>query len=456
MSDTIAPFVSVVLSWTRSRPGATAILRRVSPAAPTWEEIGRTTESEYRVGGLHAERSHEFAAAAVLDDGALALEAEWEILRIAPMADAGRPPLPGAPTGFAAAQEGSVLHFRWTAPADGLAASYELRVGASWENGRRIGAEISAAPWSWPWEAAVETTVFVKSIDRFGRASREAAQLIIEIRPLPSHVETDVVDEGDGGWTGTATHLEDDGGTLRLEAIPPCFGAVTAPFGSFAGVPAFARYWPTGTYETAVVNAGQIEEQRVEVDLGTTQPVDAGLPFGAVRRRALGQTRRRDGTAVPIGFRGWASRQSWRVTPLLPVDALVEIDTSDSAAGAWDGWRPWVPGTYRFWRMRLRVTVRGDGLRFTRIQRIVCRRSKFNRKLEGSVVLTGAGPIEVDLSAAGFTAAPIVVPALAANPAAASVKIVVTNVTPTSCDIEAFDGSGTSIATTVGWHALGV
>ena len=51
-------------------------------------------------------------------------------------------------------------------------------------------------------------------------------------------------------------------------------------------MPCFAKYWPEGIYETPPLDAGQVERQRIELDLGVEQPVDVVLPFGAARRPA--------------------------------------------------------------------------------------------------------------------------------------------------------------------------
>ncbi len=451
-ADTLR-YVDVVLSWARAESGTTAVLKREQGSAG-WTEIGRTQGTGFRAEGLHPERAYTFAAVAVLEDGGLAPEDEWETVRVAPMADEGTPELPGTPSGFAASQDGANLIFRWSTPSDGVTVTHEIRVGSTWEDGTRVATDLSNSPYSWTWSASGSQTFHLKAVDRQERTSRAAATVTITIEPLDDHVTEDTSDEGAQGWTGPKTHVEPDGGALRLERLPEHFGAATSPFGSFVGVPCFAKYWPEGVYETLPFDAGQVEHQRVEVDLGVEQPVDATLPFGAVRRPALGARRKRDGTTIPLGRRGFASKNSWRLTPLLPPDVHVEIDTSQTAAGPWDGYRPHVPGTYTFWRCRLRVTVRGDGIRFVCIRRLVIVRRKFNHKDEGTVVLPGRMPVELTF-AAPFTVAPAVVATLVGPNPSLGVKIEATAISPTSCHLEAFDGAGVSIPATVCWHALG-
>lgn len=451
MADT-QQYVDVVLSWSRAEPGTVAILKRAA-GDDGWTSLGQTDGTEFTATGLHPERAYTFAVAPVQGDGSLAAEDEWESVRVAPTADEGTPALPAAPSGFAAAQDGTSLNFRWDAAADGVTATYELRVGDTWEDGAQLAAGVTGTSFSWAWTASGAATFHLKAVDALGRTSREAASVSVTIEPLDSHVTEDTFDQAAEAWPGTATHMEDDAGALRLERLPEHFGAAIAPFGSFAAVPCFAKYWPEGVYGTPILDAGQVEKQRVEVDLGAAQPVDPGLPFGAIRRPALGARAGRDEQLVPLGTHSFASKTSWRMTPLAPVDVTIEVDTSPSAAGAWDGWRPYVPGTYAFWRCRLRVTVRGDGLRFVRVPRLVVTRRKFNRKLEGEVVVN-CQPVDV-VFAVPFQNAPKVTATIVGYPGTPTIS----NVTPTGFTIAGgaavFVDDPATFAPTVHWQALG-
>ena len=446
-------FVDVFLTWSRTEPGVTAVLKR-GAADSGWTEVGRTAGTELPIQGLNPERAYTVAAAAVLDDGGLVEEDEWETVRVAPLADQGTPALPATPTAFAVSQDGASLSFRWDAATDGVTACHEIRVGATWEDGIRVAAGIAGTSHTGAWSASGAQTFHQKAVDRQDRTCRAAATATLTVEPLDDHVTEDTSDEGSGGWTGPITNLEPDAGALRLARLPEHFGAVAAPFGSFANVPCFAKYWPEGVYETPPFAAGQVEKQRVELDLGVEQPVDAALPFSAVRRPALGARRRRDGDLVQLGTRGFASRNSWRVTPLLPPDMTVEIDTSQTAAGPWDGRRPYLPGTYAFWRCRLRVTVRGDGLRFVRIPRLVIRRRKFNRKLEGEVIVGPDDPVVV-VFPEPFQNVPKVTAHLLGYPG--SVEIVA--VTPTHVTLQpgaaVFAEDPATFAPTIHWQAMG-
>ncbi len=446
-------FVNVILSWSRAESGTTAVLKREAGGSG-WTELGRTQGTEFTADGLHPERAYSFAAAAVLDDGGLVEEDEWETVRIAPMAAEGTPALPGAPAGFAVSQDGANLNFRWAAPSGGVTATHEIRVGVTWEDGTRVAADLSNSPYSWAWLSSGAQTFHLKAVDRHGRTSRAAATVTITIEALDDHVTEDTSDEGGQGWTGPKAHVEVDGGALRLELLPEHFGAAVTPFGSSVGVPCFAKYWPEGTYESPVFDAGQVEHQRVELDLGVEYPVDGALPFGAVRRPALGARRTRDGATIPLGTRSFASRNSWRLTPLVPPDVEVEIDTSPTPAGPWDGFQPYVPGTYTYWRCRMRITVRGDGLRFVRIPRLVIVRRKFNRKLEGDIVVGPDDPIVV-VFPEPFQNAPKVTAHLLGYPG--SVEIVV--VTPTQVTLQpgaaVFAEDPATFAPVIHWQALG-
>ena len=444
--------VALLVSWSATESGTTAVLQQQADGG--WQEIARTDGSQYTIEGLNPERAHVFAAATVDEDGVLAPEHEWETVRVAPMADQGTPALPGMPSGFAVAQDGANLNFRWDAATDGVTATYELRVGATWEDGQLVAEGLTGSPYSWAWPASGAATLHLKAVDRNGRTSRAAATAALTIASLDTHETEETSDQAAQGWPGPTIRLEQDAGALRLERLPEHFGAATAPFGSFAGVPCFAKYWPEGVYETPPFDAGQVERQRIELALDAPQPVDAAIPFGAVRRPALGARATRDGDLVPLGTRGFASKNTWRLTPLLPPDVRVEIDTAQSAAGPWDGWRPYAPGTYAFWRCRLRVTLRGDGLRFGRIPRLVVAWRKFNRKQEGQVVVGPEDPVVV-VFPEPFRNVPKVTAHLLGYPG--SVEIVA--VTPTEVTLRpgaaVFAEDPATFAPVIHWQAMG-
>ena len=395
MPATLDSSVSALLAWTRDEPGRTAILKRLD-ADDVWTEIARTDATEYEATGLQPGRAYVFAAVPVESDGTLAPEQEWETVRVAPVADTGTPPRPTVPATFAVAQDAAQLTARWTA-GDDLDVTYELREGTSWEDSVLVARGLRTSPYSWAWSASGSRTFQLKAVDGLGRASLESATSAITVQVLDDHVTDTTTDEASAGWTGTAEHLESDGAGGRRLATLGVFGAETDPFGSYVGVPWAALSWHEGTYTSAAVDAGAVERHRIEIDLGgVTQPLDVATPFGACHWPALGTRRvRRDEDLVPLGTIGAASRTSWRATPLDAIDLDVEIDTSQTAGGAWDGWRPYVPGVYTFRRVRIRVTVRGDGLRIVRIPTIVWRLRIVNRKREGVVELPGGGPVTV-------------------------------------------------------------
>jgi hypothetical protein len=451
MSGELA-LVDMKLSWSASRPGMTALLRRVSGGG--WVEFGRTSSEEMLVRGLDPFAATIFAAAAVLEDGRLAPEAEWQTLRVVPLEGPDAPPLPSAPVRFAAAQDGTQVNFAWAA-ADGATRTYEVRYGASWEDGLLVAADLVATSLSWPWRSSGETTFFVKAFDRFNRPSRQAASATVAIAALGTHVTHGEDDHAGADWPGDKEHLELDGDALRLERLPP-FGAMDdVPFGSLLEVPCFARYWPRGVYVTPIVDVGQKEPQRVEIGApGISQPIDEELPFGAVRRFAVRPRRAPDGSYLSGRRRGFAARNSWRTTALDPIDCHIEIDTSPTADGAWDGWRPYVPGVYEFWRTRIRVTVVGDGLRFVHVPTLVVRRRKLNLKDEGRVDLPGGGPVEVEY-ASPFTEEPQTTAVLVGSWPSV-VRVELTPIDKTKFEIEAFDALDDSVVAAIHWHALGV
>jgi hypothetical protein len=428
--------VDVVLSWSVTQSGVTAVL--MDRGDGRFDELGRTDATEYTVRSLTPGRAYVFAAAAVEDDGGLAPEEEWAQLRVTPLADDTAPALPAAPTGFAATQDGTNVNLRWDDATDGATVAYELRVGNSWEDATLAADALRGSPTAWAWRSSGAQTLHLKAVDRFGRVSADAASVQLTIEPLGDHVTSDTSDQGAAGWPGAKTHVEVDAGALRLERLPPHFGAATSPFGSFVGVPCFAKAWPVGTYETPEFDVGQVEKQRIEVGLAGGQALDSPPPFGSVHRPALGS---------------WAAEQTIDVEPLAPLRTDVEIDTSPTPAGPWDGWRRYAPGAYSFRRCRFRVTLTGDGLRVVRMPTLVLTRRKLNRKQEGQLVVN-CQPVDV------------VFPVPFQNPPKVTATVLgyagtplISNVTATGFTIAGgaavFVGDPATFAPTVHWQALG-
>jgi hypothetical protein len=439
MPSDSSPSIDVVLSWTRTQAGTTVVLKQQDDGS--WDEVGRTDSTEFTVRGLSAERAYVFAAAALDEDGLVAPADDWETLRVVPTADAATPATPDAATGFAAAQDGANLNLRWDAATDGVTVAYELRVGDSWEDAQLVASGVTATSYAWPWWSSGAQSLHVKAVDRLGRVSRDAASIDVTIAPVDDHVTSDASDQSAAGWPGTATHLELDAGALRSERVP-LLGDLVMPIGDLM-FPCSATYWPVGTYETPPFDAGQVEKQRVEAALGGAQPID-DVTIGDLVDPLF-----RPRTEPPPLL----ARNTIAMQPLPPVDAKVEIDTSPTPDGAWDGWRPFAPGTYRYWRSRLRVTVSGDGLRFVRIPRLVVTRRKFNRKQEGHVVVN-CSPVDVVFPVPFQNT-----PRVTANVLGYAGNALVTNVTPTGFTIAGgaavFVGDPATFAPTVHWQALG-
>lgn len=454
------PSVTIELSWRRSRLGKTAVLRKES-GGQGWDELGRTEGTTFRVAGVQPENVITFAAAPVLEDGGLAPEGTWEILRwTLPSPEAGGPALPETPSGFAAAQDGGNVNFAWDAPSDGVTTGIEIRAGSSWEDGTLVARDLTGGAYSWPWWSSGSQTFFAKGQDRLGRYSLQAASLVLVVKALDEYVTANTWDEGGGGFAGTQTNTEVVGGELRLAALQP-FGAINTPFGAFDTLPPHSIYWHEGTYETPARDLGQVETERLEVEMASAQPTDVDLPFGAICHPVMGPRVKADGTLVSLGTRGLTSKWTWRGTPLTPVEVLVEVDTSPTntanpALVVWDGWRPFVPGSYRARWVRHRITLRGDGLRLVKVPTLKVRHRRLNKKDEGLLAIPGGVPVPV-LYATPFVLAPKVTATLeGAWPEIVGAKIEVTARTRVGCSIEVFDGAGVSVMTQVCWHAMGV
>src|SRR5436190_1886446 len=135
--------IDVVLSWSRAQAGTTVVLKQLDGGG--WDEVDRTDTTELTVRGLNAESAYVFAATA------------------------------------------------------GVTVAHELRVGDSWEDGQLVASGVTGTTYSWAWSASGAQTFHVKSIDRLGRASREAASAAVAIALLDDHVTSDESDQGTGG-----------------------------------------------------------------------------------------------------------------------------------------------------------------------------------------------------------------------------------------------------------------
>ena len=430
--------IDVVLSWSRAEAGTTVVLQQREDG--TWDEVGRSDGTEYTIAGVQRDRTYVFAAAALEADGDLVPEEEWETLRVLAVADKATPSLPSTPTGLAAVQDGASVALRWNEATDGVTASYEVRVGDTWEAAALVAAEVTGTSLSWAWSSSGAHTLHVKAVDRLGRVS-DAASAALTIEPLGDHVTADESDQAAAGWPGAKSNVEVVGGALQLARVPP-WSDWTMPWTSLSDLPWNAKLRPLGTYETPAFDALQVEKQRVEVALGATQPLDP-LPWTQMHMPALGSR-----SADPF-----TARNTWQMEPIRPADVLVEIDTSPTPDGPWDGWRVYAPGTYSFRRCRLRTTLRGDGRRSVHVPRLVLTRRKLNRKLEGDVVVNCA-PVDV-VFATPFQNPPKVTAHLVGYAGTA----LVTNVTTTGFTIAGgaavFVGDPATFAPTVHWQALG-
>lgn len=296
MPGDLLPTVRILLQWTLPPGGGIRAVRifrweGVGPEPDTiglWTHVGEFTGDRATIEGVIPSLEYRFRAAPVFADGSIPTEEHWEEVKVTPAAHDLAPPLPATPTNFGVSQDGAILHFAWDPSEDDATVAWEIRMGSGWPDGILVG----RAPhpwWKWPWYGSGAKTFHVKAVDALGRYSAAAAEATVTIRDLEDYVLTNTMDESGGGFTGTKSGVEVNGGNLELADVgsPANSGTQIASASLWYG---WSRYKNEGTYTTAVQDLGALAPHRLEMDLGMSVQTAAGLVAA-------------DGVGVPLGLR---------------------------------------------------------------------------------------------------------------------------------------------------------
>ena len=419
-----------------------------------WNPVGDFPGDRTVIESVTPTRGYRFAAAPVLQDGSVPPEAGWAKVEVYPDSNPDASPLPDTVTNFGCSQNGPRLHFMWDPNDDGRTVGYELRQGSAWGDGLLVG-RTPHPWWDWNWNAAGTIAYTISAFDargRYGAATLLSPSMIVVA--LPDHVLSNTYDESGGGFTGTKVNTEVSGGNLRLLALPIISSAATlinaATFGSWA------RYWDTGTYETSWKDFGALMTQRFEIDLAAAVQTEAGLTIADLITPILTPVQDSAGNAITPGTRGYGYKYTVNGVIVDPFPILVEIDTSQNGTPTADGYRRFVPGEYKCWQARFRITLYGDGLHYGRITTLKFYRRRRNLKDEiAQAVAATPGPTVIAF-ATPFTAAPKVVAAVL-DAAGTEFIAQAADITATGCNVRAYDAAGAEVFTgTVHVIAAGV
>lgn len=229
---------------------------------------------------------------------------------------------PQDPTGFALAQKGDVLYFRWDAIEAADVAGFEMRVGASWAAGVPIVQKFSGTEWSTVNFAPGEQQYMLKAINTAGNYSNNPAVIVADIDPRINQNILVSREEHQEGWDGTKSHFTADAdGNLQQDT-----GQATA------------------VYTTPVVDAGDVVRTRFSVRIVQEQS-DLSLTWA-------GATFTWDSEE--------AQNRTWE-GPLgeTHITVTIEYRTSDDNVN-WRAWQPYVVKEETFRYFQSRATVVSD------------------------------------------------------------------------------------------------
>lgn len=417
-----------------------------------WKALGDFTGDHVTLDGFMPGTRYRFAAAPVFADGSIPPEALWETVKVVPDGALGLA-LPPAPTNFGISQEGGMLVAEWDAVDAGYPVEYEVRMDP-WFGGVLVGVTRDTRL-RFPWWKSGAQTYWVKARDPRGNYSATQATCAITVKALEDYVTAADTNEHGGGYTGTKTNTVVEGGNLVLSP----FGEIDAGSMEIDSLvyPAGFRY-SLGTYLTAAIDAGALQTERIELDIGGLSLLHSGLTIFDWTDPIGGTAVDADGVARPAGYSSAGRRRCINGEVIGPADFLVEIDTTPDSGGSpvWDGFRRFVPGLYTFRQYRFRVTLRGDGVTYCRLGSMTIRHRKRNKKTEGTISVTGSpGPTAITFPSGLFISAPVVVAAVL-DAAGTEFVVQAADITTSGANLRAYDAAGAEVFTgTIHWHAMG-
>lgn len=405
-----------------------------------WSPVASSDQARIRIEGMPRTGRYEIGIAPVVD-GIEADESAWTIEPWESGLSDFNPP--GPVTGFDGQQSGAMILLRWDPVEIAFLDRYEVRLGASWDDG--IPVDKVRAPATSTMVGAWYTGAHVFWIAAWsvqGLRSEIPASVTVDVQGDDYAPVQATVDESGGGFAATKADTEVDAGNLRIAALPTASSGWSAASSTYTQ----ASYLPhrgTGTYTTTWVDVGAVVRERVEVGLAVAHD------SASIASELYAQPDREEGeTSGPGDYLDAAAYD------LRGMQVRVEIDTAQDGVPTSDGWRGWVPGgTYKYRQVRLRFTLTSISPRNLKITSLSWRRRRLNRKDEVTATVSGTGGTAVTWTTS-FTGAPKV---SAQYIGTAGRWATVDSVTASGCNVRIYEHDGTEVGSgTVHVVAMGV
>ena len=331
-------FSTVQLAWRGQAVAWNVWLREVAEIAQPWREVARgVTAPEYEIPRGWCEIGKSYQIAVGDQDRPPAPELWTSIALVGKLAP------PTAPANFRAGQDGRFVTLAWDHIADADLWGYEIRMGDSWDAGRRVidGVQKNSATYAPPQTDAIYT-FWLKSIDMGGTRCETAVSATVDFKK-----------------TGE-TFIDRD----ELTKSPPCDGTKTLMV--FIDAPTPMLVWIPGLSDSDVPAdwtdaTAEITDYAGDIGAGVyvSEPIDAGrignLTAGPDFRADMALRDPTDTMIAARTDRTYPLDTDTAVTAL--VDHAEELRTSNDGA-TWTDWAPWtapVLATARYWQFRCTV-----------------------------------------------------------------------------------------------------
>ena len=331
-------FSTVLLSWRGQAVAWNVWVREVAEIAQPWRQVAfALTFPEFEIprGACEIGKSYQIA---VGDQDKPPAPELWTAITLM-----GKSALPTEPTNFRAGQNGRFVTLAWDHIADADLWGYEIRLGASWDAGRRVidGIQKNLASYAPP-QTDATLTFWLKAIDMSGNRSTTAVSATVDFKK-----------------TGE-TFIDRD----ELTKVNPCDGTKTRM--AFIDAPTPLLAWLPGLSDTDVPAdwtdttaeitdyAGDVGDgvyESLAIDAARIGDLTAGPDFRALMTL-------RDPTDTMIAAR---TDRTFPLDTDTAVTGLVghveELRTSPDGV-TWTAWAPWtmpVLATARYWQFRCTV-----------------------------------------------------------------------------------------------------
>lgn len=452
--------VRILVSW-RPPDGLMAdeyrVYQRAAGQDDGWVLEGSTVATQWEARVPASWQAREYAVAAVVGGVEMPLD-DWSTATIQPSATAALD-VPDDVSDFTVVQVDGHIEARWTPIDDPRLSYYEIRKGSTAGAARHVAKVRAPADFArFGWEGTGSTTYLIAAFHESGRRSANWASATLTVEEDGNYVVQGSHDESGGGFAGTKSGTEVNGGNLEPELFTSVYTNYTDVYTDYTH-PGWMPLVPDGTYVTDAQDAGAVVEEKVEVTLAISLvDIETDYTDWTIDLHPLPT----DSDSPEIDDPGPLAEYMGDGTLTNGIPVVVEIDTTPddpASSPTWDGWRTWVPGSiyrYRGVRLRLRWDIKIPWL-YPRVTSFSWRRLRLNRKDEGVVTVSGTGGTTITFRSGFFTEAPTVSLTAVAAGGAVIATIVSGSVDANDCQCQIFDDANNELSSgDVHWSAFGV